>query len=197
MKAVINILRKIITTLMALITGVNVVTIVLQVLFRYFLKKPIAWTNELAGISLVWITFLGATLATIDESHIGFDGIIKKLAPLPKLIMRILCNVLMAVACYVIIRYGITGFKVGMKTSLTALPGNMAFSSCIIPICGVIMVVALIWNTIQDIKKYCIEKSGLSPESPSQIAALYDDVPEEVMERSRSAINSNGEGDNK
>ena len=197
MKTVINLLRKILTTLMAVITGLNVVTIVLQVMFRYFLKKPIAWTNELAGISLVWITFLGAALATIDESHIGFDGIIEKLAPLPRLIMRIACNGLMAVACYVIIRYGITGLRVGLKTSLTALPGNVAVSSCIIPISGVIMLFALVWNTIRDIMNYSAEKHGFATDVFSDTTAIYDDVPEEIMERSLNAMKSSEEEDKK
>ncbi len=189
MKAV-NVFKKVLTALMAIITGVNVITIVLQVLFRYFLKKPIAWTNELAGISLVWITFLGATLATIDETHIGFDGIIKKLKPFPKFCMRILCNILMGIACYVFIKYGFVALRVGRRTSLTALPGNVAIASCIIPISGIIMILALVLNTVRDYRKYREEVMGVSGEQNSSDASLYNDVPEEILERSENSINA-------
>lgn len=46
-----------------LCVGVMVVVVTLQVIWRYFLRNPIFWAEELARYGLVWMTFIGAAVA--------------------------------------------------------------------------------------------------------------------------------------
>jgi TRAP-type C4-dicarboxylate transport system permease small subunit len=46
-----------------LCVGVMVVVVTLQVVWRYFLKSPIFWAEELARYGLVWMSFIGAAVA--------------------------------------------------------------------------------------------------------------------------------------
>ncbi len=39
------------------------ISIVLGVVFRYFLSKPLTWSDEFALFSLVWITFIGGSMS--------------------------------------------------------------------------------------------------------------------------------------
>ena len=43
----------------------------LEVMLRYGLGSSFGWYDEFTGYLLVWLTFLGAVLAQLEEKHIG------------------------------------------------------------------------------------------------------------------------------
>lgn len=47
------------------------ILIFLQVLFRYVFKSSLSWSEELARYLFIWLTFLGASIATREKSHIN------------------------------------------------------------------------------------------------------------------------------
>jgi TRAP-type C4-dicarboxylate transport system permease small subunit len=63
------------TTLLAIICGVTVA----QVVFRFILKMPLAWSDELATFSFVWFALLGAAIAVREGGHIGVDALVRVL----------------------------------------------------------------------------------------------------------------------
>jgi C4-dicarboxylate transporter DctM subunit len=48
-----------------------------QVNNRYLLGKPIPWTEEVARIFFVWVTYVGAYLALKNKSHISIESFVK------------------------------------------------------------------------------------------------------------------------
>lgn len=50
-------------------------SIAIGVFFRTLLDDPLAWTNELAVLGLVWLTFLGASAVFKERGHIAVDAI--------------------------------------------------------------------------------------------------------------------------
>jgi TRAP-type C4-dicarboxylate transport system permease small subunit len=56
-----------------LLMGYFVTVTVLQVVFRFFLKIPAAWTEETARYSFIWMTFLGSSLVAKLKTHIRVD----------------------------------------------------------------------------------------------------------------------------
>ena len=191
--------RKVLIFIISFLTGLNAITIVLQVLMRYFLRKSIAWTNELAGISLVWITFLGATLITADESHIGMDMIIEKLKPLPRLILKLIINFFILVVCLILVKHGYGTVMKGFNSKLISLPGNLGIVVSVIPISGVLMAITSISNSLRDIKAFRNDETV--GEDSGSMDTLYSDVPDEVLNRSMEAFeesdDSSGESDDK
>lgn len=61
-----------------------------EVTLRYGFGRGLGFYDELAGFSLVWLTFLGAVLARRDGAHIGIRDLVSRLAPRPRRIARIL-----------------------------------------------------------------------------------------------------------
>ncbi|MBU1002235.1 MAG: TRAP transporter small permease [Proteobacteria bacterium] len=59
---------------MALVIG-------LQVFFRYALNDSLFWSEELGRMCLVWLTFIGATVAYRRGAHIGVDVLTSRLSP--------------------------------------------------------------------------------------------------------------------
>ena len=56
-----------------------IVTVCLQVFFRYVLEQPLSWSEELARYAFVWLSFLGAAMALGKRLHFGVDYFVNKL----------------------------------------------------------------------------------------------------------------------
>ncbi len=56
-------LDRIARLLVQLTVAVMAVTVTMQVIWRYFLKDPLMWAEELARYGLVWMTFIGAAVS--------------------------------------------------------------------------------------------------------------------------------------
>ncbi|ETX10213.1 C4-dicarboxylate ABC transporter [Marinomonas ushuaiensis DSM 15871] len=46
------------------------------VFFRYVLNDPIVWSESIAKLLIVWMTFLGASIAFSEKSHIRVDSLV-------------------------------------------------------------------------------------------------------------------------
>jgi TRAP-type transport system small permease protein len=79
----------------------------LQVFQRYVVGRSLGWPDELAGIMLAWITFVGAVLAMRDEEHIGFTLLEERLPASWALAVRGLCDLIVVAFLGVLIYYSI------------------------------------------------------------------------------------------
>ncbi|MBE7002704.1 MAG: TRAP transporter small permease [Ruminococcaceae bacterium] len=72
--------KTILTNLDAIITGTTltlcVILVNLNVVFRYFLKSPIKWTDEVVTSLFVWTVFMGSAYAHRKHSHLGVDIVV-------------------------------------------------------------------------------------------------------------------------
>ncbi len=53
--------------------------IMAQVIFNYFLRSGLSWSEELAKLLLAWLAFVGAALATRRFLHIGLNAVVNLL----------------------------------------------------------------------------------------------------------------------
>ncbi len=91
-------LELIVAFLLALMT----VLIVLQVFFRYVLNSPLTWAEELARLSMIWLAFLGASVALWRRRHIKIEGLEGFLSPGTALLVRRVIDFLMIVLLLVL-----------------------------------------------------------------------------------------------
>jgi TRAP-type C4-dicarboxylate transport system permease small subunit len=61
--------------LLAVICGVTAA----QVVFRFVLRAPLAWSDELGTFSFVWFALLGAAIGFREGAHIGVDALVRVL----------------------------------------------------------------------------------------------------------------------
>lgn len=152
MAKLINYMNLVLKHIINLVFAVLTTAVFMQVVFRFILKKPLAWTEELAIYCLVWLTFLGAAYALSQRAHIGVD-FFTRLFPLP--IRKILYTIasLVSIAFYAImVIYGYELMAQGFKqtTSVFKLPMGVIYS--VIPVSGIILIINLIFIFIQDIR---------------------------------------------
>jgi|SRR5690625_817120 len=55
------------------------VILLVQVFYRKFLNDPISWSEEIALITMIWITFVGAYQCTAEDSHLKMSFLEEKL----------------------------------------------------------------------------------------------------------------------
>jgi TRAP-type C4-dicarboxylate transport system permease small subunit len=56
-------------------------SLVFQVIFRFVLGKPAAWTEELATIAYVWVIFWGCAFSVPLAAHVAVDMVVPRFAP--------------------------------------------------------------------------------------------------------------------
>ena len=61
-----------------LLVAITVLTIV-QVMFRFLLDSPLVWSEEVARLCLVWMTFLGAAACCWDGTHLRVGALASRL----------------------------------------------------------------------------------------------------------------------
>ena len=114
---------------MALFIAVIFLTIA-QVLSRYVMKFPIAFSEELARILFIWISFLGAAMVMKDDEHIRLDVIMEKLSDKAKRNLKIFIQVLITGFCIVTAAKGIYLMTITMAqvTPVARIPMGVVYS---------------------------------------------------------------------
>ncbi len=69
------------------------ILVAVQVFCRYVLNSSLFWSEELARYMLVWLSFLGATVAYYRNLHPGVDALTSRISPEKQHITRLLVHV--------------------------------------------------------------------------------------------------------
>jgi len=63
---------------------VMALVVALQVVSRYGFNHSLFWSEELARFLLIWLSFLGATVAYCHGVHPGVDSLVRRLPAIPR-----------------------------------------------------------------------------------------------------------------
>ena len=105
--------------------GLMVLSILLQVFFRYVLGSPLAWSEEAARFCMLWMTGFMAPLAYRQGGFVAIDMLVRAL---PKRAAEILYFVLLLIPLFVLIvalpiGWGeVTGFSAKFATASLYYP---------------------------------------------------------------------------
>ncbi len=124
-----------------------VVSVFCQVLFRFVINQPLAWTEELARYCLVWLTFLGAAYAAYRKGHVSIDFFTKMLPLfLSKGVMIIVLFISLSFFYFLMSE----GFQISLRslTQLSPVLGlPMGYVYSVIPISGLLLSINFIYTT--------------------------------------------------
>lgn len=118
-----------------LLSGVLLVSIfvliIFQVFTRYVLNMPLSWSEELARLLVVWLTFIGAGFVASRNAHIAVDLLAvylpKKLATATQILAMV---VVAAGSLYMIVAAGSLMLLTGSLTmTATSLPTPVLYGS--------------------------------------------------------------------
>jgi TRAP-type C4-dicarboxylate transport system permease small subunit len=148
-RVLINGMKSVLIILMALITF----AVSWGVFTRYVLNSSAVWTGELAGYTLVWITFIGSAYAIFQKTHIRFESLIDKLPRPIAMAVQTFFNLFILAFVSVATYYGAMVSLGAMHDSSTTLPFSKGIVYLVIPIGCAIMVIGLIYETVAMYKR--------------------------------------------
>jgi len=96
------------TALLVVVLSVMVILAFLQVVLRNIFAEGILWGDILLRHLVLWVGFLGASLATREEKHINIDLFNRFLPDKGKSISHLITNTFAAIICYYMFTAGWT-----------------------------------------------------------------------------------------
>jgi len=74
-----NIIIKIEKTMIVTFGSIMMISVFLQVFFRYVVRTSVPWTEEISIISFIMMFFYGASFASYQKRHLGINNFVNKL----------------------------------------------------------------------------------------------------------------------
>lgn len=147
----------------AVVTGilvVDVVIVVAQVFFRFVLKNPLGWSEQICRLLFLWAIMLGIPVVFYEKCDLVFDILFEKFPPKLQKIMSCVFALISIGFC---VFYFIAGMSLCIKTGarMTAgvkMPLNVLYGAQ--PVCAALLLLVFIERLIKAIRPTPAEKEG-------------------------------------
>lgn len=149
MKALRNILNKILNVLAGGSLTVMVLLTTYQVITRYIFNSPSTWSEELVGYLFAWSTLFGATIVSGERGHMNIPILVDHMKPAVKKAMLIFSEIIAFLFSAAILVFGgvqVSSLAMGQQTSSLGVAVGVFY--WVMPICGVVMALYSILNII-------------------------------------------------
>ena len=158
-------LNKILEHTLAALMAIMLLSVVWQVITRYFLGSPSSFTDELARYLLIWVGVLGGAYASGKHMHLAIDLLPSKLEGKAK--MRLQMFIYLLIILFVLATFIIGGIRLvyityTLRQISAAMQIPLAGVYIIIPISGVLIILF----KIQDIAKLITKSYQRKPNRP-------------------------------
>ncbi len=123
----------------ALLLGGMLASVGISVFWRFLLRQPLSWTEEVVLMCMVWLCFLGASVVTKHKEHIVIDFFIA-LSP-RRLVqaMEIFCIVLIIGVLAILFWQGVLLVERTQEVTTIALGIPTMYMYAAIPVSAVLM----------------------------------------------------------
>ena len=131
-----------------LFSGIVVITMMLivlsvfvQIFFRYVLGSPLVWTEEFAKFMFPWLVFSGAALTSRIQGHIRVDYFADRLPKRVRSITDKFVTVGTLIFCVLVVVYAVplAESQKGMKSTAMEIPLNYYTLSIVVGLLGIIL----------------------------------------------------------
>lgn len=142
-------INKVITRFANLLLITMALAVFAQVVFRFILKQPLAWSEEISRYLMIWLTFLGATLAIEKKAHPRVEIFVELLPRRIKQVVHVLVILLSSIFYSLLVYYGAEFMAKSLDQLSPAMGFPMGFVYLVIPVSGLL----LILNSLAEIER--------------------------------------------
>ena len=147
-----RILNKSIEVVTILFLSCMIVLVPTEVLLRYAFGKSLYVTEELTRYLMVWMVFLGSSLAFRENSHITIEILVNRFHGRSRSWWNLIAQVLLLTFLIFIIIEGIIPLTFQMRQIVPSLGVPMFWFYLAIPVGGVVMILNIlpkIWESLK------------------------------------------------
>ncbi len=148
-----NVVKGIAIAMFATMVGLCI----MQVIYRYVLKLPLSFSEELARFLFIWVTFLGTAMALKQGKHVKMELLIQTFPKVVQKVISVMVFVLSICTYGIMIYSGIEVMKRTMTQTSAALGIPMGYIYMSVPLCAFIMI-------LFEIGKFMNKKSDVKEE---------------------------------
>lgn len=176
---IIDLIFLVIKYVIALLFGLLVVLVFMQVFNRFIVNKSLAWSEEVANYTMMWIALLGASMLMRNRGHMAINNLLDACSGTLKTVITAISVILQAafLASWV---YGCLLFLPtvkGMKSPAMRLPMELVDS--VFLIAGILMLLGLF--------DYWVVKKGREAAYSEE-----DEMLKKLQEEQNSHLNEEG-----
>ena len=138
-----GLLDKLVKLLITSCLAMMVIVVTWQVISRYALGDPSAWTEEVARMLLIWVGLLGGVYAYREKAHLGLDLLRQKVGAIGHQRLNIISDIccgLFALTVLVIGGGSLVQLTWELRQTTAALGIPMAWVYVVLPLSGVLIV---------------------------------------------------------
>ena len=143
----------VISTLIIIVSVILLTTVSTSVFFRYIVRKPLLWVNEIATYTLIWWVFIGTAFAVRKNKHISVEFFKSRLSARFVTWLNIVIYLIITLYCLILSYYSINLLPRVYKQVASFTRISLTWFYIIIPICSIIMIIYLIDSIIKLIPK--------------------------------------------
>jgi TRAP-type C4-dicarboxylate transport system permease small subunit len=151
--ALIRRLTRFVEWMLTVLSILIFVVVFLQVLFRYLLRQPLFWSEELPRYLLIWMCFLAAAVAQKHDAHINITLCLAPLSTRARQVLKILTDAIILAFLWILIYSG------GLVTSITAhhrstalqLPMGLVYAA--LPVGAILMSLYLVLQIADGVRR--------------------------------------------
>ena len=121
MKKIINKIEKITEYLLEILLVLLVIMVFFQVINRFVMHIPAAWTEEFSRFIFVWASAIGIALALRKKAHIGLSIIINSFPSALRKIIQFIDQIVMLAFYLIILYWGSNWSYYGLMESTDSL----------------------------------------------------------------------------
>jgi len=140
--------------LLAFLLAVIVIIVFSNVLSRYLLNASLAWSDEISRMMFIWLVFLGAIIAYVNNEHLGLDIFIKIFPKKTTQVFILIADIVVFFSLTIVFKGGIDmtvdSFESGWVSS--AVPIQYGYIYLVVPISAALMLIECLLKFINDIK---------------------------------------------
>ena len=134
--------------------GAMTVVVLLGVLFRYVLRIPLSWSEEIARYLMIWAASLAISIGVMRREHLGIDYLISRLPHSVQKYTAVLVNLLVLWFLWVLTKFGyfmaIEG-KAQLSPILARYGVSMVWSLSAIPVAGTLAMIQTVLQILIDL----------------------------------------------
>jgi TRAP-type C4-dicarboxylate transport system permease small subunit len=154
MKATFAWLHRRAENLLVLMILAMFVAFILQIVFRYFLNLPVAWTEEVCVLAWLWGILWGSAFVTRDAEEIRFDMVYSHVSKKTRRVFRAVAGLVFIVVMGIALpaTWGYVSFMKVESTAALRIPLSWVFSVYLIFVVAMIARhVHIVWCALRGI----------------------------------------------